>query len=1251
MARLPQPGSDSGKWGDILNEYLQQTLNNDGTLKPGAVTTPTLASGAVTSDKLAPNSVTNTVIAPGAVTSASIATNAINSGALQDNAVSGNKIMDGTISQSKLDQSVQNKLDNSTNAYTKTEADTRFATVSSLETKADSTSLNNLVRKDQLDTDASLAANDDNKIATQKAIKAFVDNKTAELITGTDTRLTDERTPKDSSVTSSKITDSAVITTKLANSSVTSEKIVDGAVLENKLSSSLRDSITTATNGIKNQFSSAQQAELWVSGSMRTDDTIQAKATNIKGYLTSNTNNDNPGRWTKLATAQLSAQYQESRITLEIVSIYDAGSAQRISIDFRQKQQDPMGQDPYISLKLFNASSLSPDDFTAITTIKSSVSTTTELWGRIQTPFTTWCVNPHTTATADGNVTWHEEQGFIETLPTGTQVKGSYLSLNTARQDPTIPINGNIYYNTSSNTFRAYQNGSWHDLLSSGGAVTSVVGKTGVVTGDQIASDKALTDRFVQSYVLSSGISHEFTILPLNVGNYTHAGGTGNVPSEGSWYVGVDLFTQNIISLPRLGHRGWIPLAKVMADNSRITSISAIAPELPACRIPRTIEKIRRGEQLNVVIMGSSLTTGGNDDTNWPGMLFNPSASNAHYKVPNVSATFAGVGGAPNQYQLAQLGYAGQHFGGGWRGDGYPHIFNGSGLANGRAKLWQNTDTVIIGCLANGGDYRLETIEPMIRKLRSLDIEVIMVTDNPQNPSNSFSAMLTTPLYVDGQKVFDIANLYGVEVADTAGYIFSEYLARGGTGIYSDSIHMQSNAPAGRQVVASGGHEVWARAIRSVIPIDVGAGSPQLIGSYDFSSGEQSWIAYGSPTSISVQNGALACQTDGSFDGVMVDIGMISAGDTIDVEFDLQIASGQEIQVGLLNGSWADNEHLLTTNGGHLTASIIANQTAGLTLGVINFGSAGTFSIDNVTIKKSVAASSIIDLMPNRAIEIKQLPPIRIVKDPKTPADSFVILPKNEMNVFYGSPNHGILVAHPWGDSSFQRHFIGNTGANDLLVVTTGQELIMAASATVGWSIIRYAEPSDGGATVQIYTSNNLVKTVSFGTVPFANEWYQPIIEPSEYNATIMEDNSSYRMVVTSGTLKVAALVALTADVSYVGPEEIRYVGTWGAREVSRSGLPGYWTDTQGSYAYYQCSGRRLGWIISGNPGSKQIHLSSGTEEATTETTGNYHMRMAGGLYGKDQVHSIKCLQNNPTGSQSEGHALHIGGAIIINDR
>jgi hypothetical protein len=31
MARLPQPGSDAGIWGDILNNFLRQQHNRDGT--------------------------------------------------------------------------------------------------------------------------------------------------------------------------------------------------------------------------------------------------------------------------------------------------------------------------------------------------------------------------------------------------------------------------------------------------------------------------------------------------------------------------------------------------------------------------------------------------------------------------------------------------------------------------------------------------------------------------------------------------------------------------------------------------------------------------------------------------------------------------------------------------------------------------------------------------------------------------------------------------------------------------------------------------------------------------------------------------------------------------------------------------------------------------------------------------------------------------------------------------------------------
>jgi hypothetical protein len=43
MARLPTPGSDQGTWGNILNEYLLESHNPDGTIKAGAVPVSSVA--------------------------------------------------------------------------------------------------------------------------------------------------------------------------------------------------------------------------------------------------------------------------------------------------------------------------------------------------------------------------------------------------------------------------------------------------------------------------------------------------------------------------------------------------------------------------------------------------------------------------------------------------------------------------------------------------------------------------------------------------------------------------------------------------------------------------------------------------------------------------------------------------------------------------------------------------------------------------------------------------------------------------------------------------------------------------------------------------------------------------------------------------------------------------------------------------------------------------------------------------------
>ena len=62
MARLPIPGSDQGSWGQILNDYLSQVNNTDGTIKSGAISEASLAPAVQT--KI--NAVAGATGAPGA---------------------------------------------------------------------------------------------------------------------------------------------------------------------------------------------------------------------------------------------------------------------------------------------------------------------------------------------------------------------------------------------------------------------------------------------------------------------------------------------------------------------------------------------------------------------------------------------------------------------------------------------------------------------------------------------------------------------------------------------------------------------------------------------------------------------------------------------------------------------------------------------------------------------------------------------------------------------------------------------------------------------------------------------------------------------------------------------------------------------------------------------------------------------------------------------------------------------------------
>ena len=138
MVRLPQPGSDSGTWGQILNDYLSQVHNTDGSLKDSVVTSAAIAPGAVDATVILDGSISepkldasvqtklnsvsgalggvltgtiaNAQIVTGAVGASAIASSAIISTKLADDAVTTAKVVNGAITEAKLDSAAQAKL-------------------------------------------------------------------------------------------------------------------------------------------------------------------------------------------------------------------------------------------------------------------------------------------------------------------------------------------------------------------------------------------------------------------------------------------------------------------------------------------------------------------------------------------------------------------------------------------------------------------------------------------------------------------------------------------------------------------------------------------------------------------------------------------------------------------------------------------------------------------------------------------------------------------------------------------------------------------------------------------------------------------------------------------------------------------------------------------------------------------------------------------------------------------------------------
>jgi len=180
MPRLPQPGSDAGNWGNILNDFLSTTHDSNGNLKTGSVTASTLASGSVTLAKLA---ISNTPTA-GQVLSFDGTT-------LSWATISGSgSVPDATASVKGLVQ-LAGDLGGTASA----------PTVPGLAAKANTTDV--------------VALAGTQTVTGAKNFTGGLQAGGAAVVITSDARLTDTRTPSDGSVTAAKIANDAITEPKL----------------------------------------------------------------------------------------------------------------------------------------------------------------------------------------------------------------------------------------------------------------------------------------------------------------------------------------------------------------------------------------------------------------------------------------------------------------------------------------------------------------------------------------------------------------------------------------------------------------------------------------------------------------------------------------------------------------------------------------------------------------------------------------------------------------------------------------------------------------------------------------------------------------------------------------------------------------------------------------------------------------------------------------------------------------------------
>lgn len=181
MAQLPEPGSDEGVWGNILNEYLLTSHKQDGTLKDSSVSTASLANNSVTISKIA--------VSNSPTTGQTLSYNG--TGLAWSTPTSSGPVPDATTGAKGIVQLAGDLAGTSA-----------APTVPGLAAKANTSDVVTLTGTQT--------------VSGNKNFTGTLQSAGAAVVITSDARLTNERTPSNTSVTTAKVADDAITEPKLA---------------------------------------------------------------------------------------------------------------------------------------------------------------------------------------------------------------------------------------------------------------------------------------------------------------------------------------------------------------------------------------------------------------------------------------------------------------------------------------------------------------------------------------------------------------------------------------------------------------------------------------------------------------------------------------------------------------------------------------------------------------------------------------------------------------------------------------------------------------------------------------------------------------------------------------------------------------------------------------------------------------------------------------------------------------------------